>query len=188
MISQDRPVMPAHVVEQFDGSSRSAQRILVAVQLVLAAGLGAVGAVAPDGDVSASVQLWVSIALAAVFVAASWMFSRMRLELEIDDRGFTARVRPFRRLRVDAQSVVHAELVDVQPFSEFGGWWERGLRSNRLLGGTGRTALLVTYLLDTGTREPKTCRLTLLSAYAQLLFDVLHLGDRAAGTNTDLRQ
>ncbi len=180
--------MPAHIVEQFDGSSRTAQRILVAVLLVLAAGLGVLGSVAPDDDVSASVQLWVSISLAAVFVAASWMFSRMRLELEIDDRGFSARVRPFRSVRVDADSVEHAELVDVQPFSEFGGWWDRGLRSNRLLGGSGQTALRITYVQRAGAREPRTCRLTLLSAHAQLLFDVLQLGDRAAGSNTILRQ
>lgn len=171
------PEQPISIVEQFDGSSRRAQRILVSVLLVLAAGLGALGALAPDDDVSASVQWWVSISLAAVFAAASWMFSRMRLELQIDDRGFTARVRPFRRLRVDAPSVVHAELVDVQPFSEFGGWWDRGLRSKRLLGGTGRTALRVTYLLDNGAREPRTCQLTLLSTHAQYLLQALQSGE-----------
>jgi len=180
--------MPAHIVERFDGSSRSAKRILVAVLLVLAVGLGAVGAVAPDDDVSASVQLWVSISLAALFVAASWTFGRMQLELEIDDRGFTARVRPFRSVRVDADSVEQAELVDVQPFSEFGGWWDRGLRSNRLLGGTGQTALRITYVQRAGAREPRTCRLTLLSAHAQRLFEVLQLGGSAASSNTNLRQ
>lgn len=170
---ENKPEPPICAVERFDGSSRNAQRILVAVLLFLAAGLGVLGALAPDGDVSAAVQLWVSVSLAAACAAAAWMFSRMRLELQIDGRGFTARVRPFRRLRVDAQTVVGAELVKVQPFSEFGGWWDRGLRGNRLLGGTGRTALQVTYLDDRGGREPRECRLTLLSTHAEQLLDML---------------
>lgn len=171
--------MPALIVERFDGSSRIAQRIFVAILLILAVGLGTLGALAPDDDVSAALQLWISISLAAVFAAASWMFGRMRLELQVDDRGFTARVRPFRSLRVDAHSVVHAELVEVQPFSKFGGWWDKGLRSNRLLGGTGSTALRVTYLHRNGAREPRTCRLTLLSTHAGHLFDVLQRGESA---------
>ena len=100
-------------MEQFDGSSRLAQRILVAVLLILAAGLAAVGALAPDEDVSAAVQWWISLSLAALFKAASWMFGRMRLELAIDEHGFAARVRPFRSMWVDADSVEHVELVQL---------------------------------------------------------------------------
>ena len=164
------------VVEHFDGSSRTAQRAMVAGLLVLGVGIGALAWLVPDDDVPAAVQPWIAIPLVAAFAAASWMFSRMRLELQVDDCGFTARVRPFRRVRVDAQSVLHAELVEVQPFWEFGGWWDRGLRRNRLLGGTGHTALRVTYLMDRGEREPTTCRLTLLSTHAGRLHDVLQRG------------
>ena len=123
------------IVELFDDGSRRAQRIFAATLLILGVGLGALTVFVPDDDLSGAGRLWVSILLVAGFVAASWMFGRMRLELQIDNRGFTARVRPFRRVRVDAQAVVHAELVEVQPFSEFGGWRDKGLRSNRLLGG-----------------------------------------------------
>ena len=176
MTSQNRPAMPALIVERFDGGSRRAQRIFAATLLILGIGLGALAVFVPDDDLSGAGRLWVSIPLVAGFVAASWMFSRMRLELQIDDRGFTARVRPFRRVRVDARAVVHAELVEVQPFSEFGGWWDKGLRSNRLLGGTGQTALRVTYLEQTAAREPKTCRLTLLSTHAERLFALVGPG------------
>ena len=164
------------VVEHFDGSSRTAQRAMVAGLLILGVGIGALAWLVPDDDVPAAVQPWIAIPLVAVFAAASWMFSRMRLELQVDNCGFTARVRPFRRVRVDAQSVVQAELVEVQPFWEFGGWWDRGLRRNRLLGGSGHTALRVTYSMDKGEREPTTCRLTLLSTHAGRLLDVLQRG------------
>lgn len=164
---------PDPVVEHFDGSSRTAQRALVAGLLILGVGVGVLAWLVPDDDVPAAVQPWIAISLVAVFAAASWRFSRMRLELQVDDRGFTVRVRPFRRVRVDAQSVVKAELVEVQPFWEFGGWWDRGLRRNRLLGGTGHTALRVTYLKGRGEREPTTCRLTLLSTHAGHLLDIL---------------
>jgi hypothetical protein len=160
-------------VESFDGTNRRAQRIIVAVLLVLAIGLGTLVSVVPDEDSAGAARLWVGISLAAVLVAGSRVFSRMRLELHIDEAGFTVRVWPFRRVRVDAQAVVDAELVEVRPFWEFGGWWHKGLRSNRFLGGTGSTALRVTYLHQAGAREPKTCRLTLLTSHAEHLLDVL---------------
>lgn len=165
--------MPSELVEQFDGKSRRAQQVFVVALLVLAAGLGTLVTVVPDEDLTGTARLWVTVPLVVSFVCASWMFSRMRLELQIDDGGFTARVRPFRGQRVDARAVVSAEIVEVEPFWEFGGWWHKGLRSNRLLGGTGSTALRVTYLHHAGTREPKTCRLTLLTANAEQLLDVL---------------
>ena len=55
-------------------------------------------------------------------------------------------------------------------------WWDKGPRSNRLLGGTGQSALRVTYLEQTAAREPKTCRLTLLSTHAERLFAVVGPG------------
>ena len=161
------------LIERFDGPSRRAQRIFVAALLIMGVGLGVLIAAVPDDDLSGTVRLWLSISLAAPFVAAAWTFSRMRLELHVDDDGVTARVRPFRRVRLDARSVVRAELVEVEPFWEFGGWWDKGLRSNRLLGGTGSTALRVTYLFDTGAREPKTCRLTLLTTHHERLLGTL---------------
>lgn len=165
--------MTQKFIERFDGPSRRAQRIFVAASLIMGVGLGVLIAAVPDDDLAGTVRLWLSISLMAPFAAASWMFSRMRLELHVDERGFTARVRPFRRVRVDARTVVSAELVELEPFWEFGGWWDKGLRSNRLLGGTGSTALRVTYLLDTGAREPRTCRLTLLTAHHERLLDTL---------------
>ena len=176
MTSRERPAMPALIVERFDGGSRRAQRIFVAALLNMGVGLGVLAVFVPVDDLSGAGLLWVSILLVAGFVAASWMFGRMRLELQIEDCGFAARVRPFRRVRVDAQAVVHAELVEVQPVSEFGGWWDKGPRSNRLLGGTGQTALRVTYLEHTAAREPKICRLTLLSTHAERLFAVVGPG------------
>ena len=146
---------------------------MVASLLVLAAGMGVFIGLVPDEDFSGATRLWVAILLALSFAAAAWMFSLMRLELQIDERGFTARVRPFRRVRVDAEAVVSAELVEVQPFWEFGGWWDKGTRSDRLLGGTGSAAVRVIYRHQTGAREPKTCRLTLLTAHAERLLDVL---------------
>ena len=131
---------------------------MVASLLVLAAGMGVFIGLVPDEDLSGAARLWLAILVALPFAAGAWAFSLMRLELQIDESGFTARVRPFRRVRVDAESVVSAELVEVQPFSEFGGWWDKAPRSNRLLGGTGRTALRVTYLRPTSGRDPKTCR------------------------------
>ncbi|WP_419920969.1 hypothetical protein [Candidatus Poriferisodalis sp.] len=176
MTSQNRPAVPALIVERFDGGSGRAQRIFAAALLIMGVGLGTIAVSVPDDDLSGAGRLWVSILLVAGFVAVSWMFGRMRLELQIDDRGFTARVRPFRRVRVDAQAVVHAELVEVQPVSEFDGWWDKGRRGNRLLGGTGQTALRVTYLEQTAAREPKTCRLTLLSTHAERLFALVGSG------------
>lgn len=161
--------MAKQLVERFDGTSRRAQWIFVAALVVMGVGLAVLIMAVPDHDFSGTVRLWVSISLAALFTAASWMFSRMRLELHVDDDGFTARVRPFRRVRVDARSVVSAELVELQPFWEFGGWWDKGPRSNRLLGGTGSTALRVTYLLNAGARKPRTCCLTLLTAHHERL-------------------
>ena len=163
-------------MERFDGTSRRAQRIAVAALLVLAVGLGTFVTVVPDDDLTGAARLWVVIPLVTALAAGSWVFSRMRLGLQIDDGGFTARVRPFRSMRVDARAVVSAELAEVQPFSEFGGWWHKGLRRNRLLGGTGSTALRVTYLHHAGAREPKTCRLTILTAHAEHLLDVLQRG------------
>ena len=168
--------MPEVVIERFDGGSRRAQRIMVASLLVLAAGMGVSVGLVPDEDLSGAARLWVAILVALPFAAAAWVFSLMRLELEIDESGFTARVRPFRRVRVDAQSVLSAELVEVQPFSEFGGWWDKGPRSNRLLGGTGRTALRVAYQRPTPGRDPKTCRLHLLTTHADSLLTALQRG------------
>lgn len=170
--------MPSELVERFDGKSRRAQQIFVMALLVMAVGQGALIAAVPDDDLTGNARLWVAIPLVTAFAAASLVFSRMRLELQIDDCGFTARVRPFRGERVDCRVVVSAEIVEVEPFWEFGGWWHKGLRSNRLLGGTGSTALRVTYLHHAGTREPKTCRLTLLTAHAEHLLDVLQRGPR----------
>ncbi|WP_419854415.1 hypothetical protein [Candidatus Poriferisodalis sp.] len=168
--------MASELVERFDGKSRRAQQIFVAALLVMAAGLGTLVTAVPDDDLTGTARLWVTVPLVMPFAAASWMFSRMRLELQIDDGGFTARVRPFRGQRVDARTVVSAEIVEVEPFWEFGGWWHKGLRSNRLLGGTGSTALRVTYVHQVGAREPKTCRLTLLTAHAGHLLDALQRG------------
>lgn len=165
--------MTHQLVERFDGTSRRAQRIFVVALLVMGGGLGLLIAAVPDDDVSGTVNMWLSISLAAPFAAASWMFSRMRLELQIDDDGFAARVRPFRRVRVDARSVVNAEIVEVAPFGEFGGWWDKGTRSNRLLGGAGCTALRVSYRLDTGAPEPRTCRLTILTTHHERLLAAL---------------
>ncbi len=176
MVSRGEAVMPSELVERFDGKSRRAQQIFVVALLVMAAGLGTLVTAVPDDDLTGTARLWVTVPLVMSFVCASWMFSRMRLELQIDDGGFTARVRPFRSLRVDARTVVSAEIVEVEPFWEFGGWWHKGLRNNRLLGGTGSTALRVTYLHHAGTREPKTCRLTLLTSHAELLLDALQQG------------
>lgn len=166
----------AVVCERFDGGSRRAQRIMVASLLVMAVGLGTLVTAVPDDDLSGAARLWVTIPLVAVFAAASWMFSLMRLELRVDEHGFTARVRPFRRVRVDAEAVVDAELVEVQPFWEFGGWWDKGTRSNRLLGGTGSTALRVTYLRPTNGRDPQTCRLHLLTTHADRVLAALQRG------------
>ena len=165
-------------MERFDGTSRRAQRIAVAALLILAVGLGTLVTVVPDEDLTGTARLWVTIPLVVLLTSGSWVFSRMRSELQIDDAGFTARVRPFRRMRVDARAVVDAEIVEIQPFWEFGGWWHKGLRRNRLLGGTGSTALRLTYLHHAGAREPKTCRLTLLTAHAEHLLDVLQPGLR----------
>lgn len=165
--------MTQKLIERFDGPSGRAKRIFVAASLIMGVGLGVLIAAVPDDDLAGTVRLWLSISLMAPFAAASWMFSRMRLELHVDEHGFTARVRPFRRVRVDARTVVSAELVELEPFWEFGGWWDKGLRSNRLLGGTGSTALRVTYRLDTSAREPRTRCLTLLTAHHEHLFDTL---------------
>ena len=173
MTVRSEPAVPSEIVERFDGTSRRAQRVVVVALLVLAIGLGTFVTVVPDEDLTGAARLWVSVPLVVSFVCGSWMFSRMRFELRIDDDGFTACVRPFRGQRVDARAVVSAEIVEVEPFWEFGGWWHKGLRSNRLLGGNGSTALRVTYLHHAGTREPKTCRLTLLTAHAGRLLDIL---------------
>ena len=63
-------------------------------------------------------------------------------------------------MRVDALSVLSAELVEVQPFSEFGGCWDKRSGADPLLAGTGRTALRVSYRRPTTGRDPKTCRPT----------------------------
>ena len=166
----------AVICERFDGGSRRAQRVTVASLLVLAAGLGVFVGLVPDEDFSGAARLWFAILLALPFAAGAWVFSLMRLELKIDEHGFTARVRPFRRVRVDAQSVVSTELVDVQPFSEFGGWWDKRSGSDRLLGGTGTTALRVTYVRPTSGRDPKTCRLHLLTTHTDRLLAALQRG------------
>ncbi len=176
MTVRSEPAAPSEIVERFDGTSRRAQRVVVAALLVLAIGLGALVTGVPDEDLTGAARLWVSAPLVMALAAGSWVFSRMRFELQIDDDGFTARVRPFRGVRVDARAVVSAELAEVQPFSEFGGWWHKGLRSNRLLGGTGSIALRVAYLHQSGRRAPKTCRLTLLTAHAEHLLEVLQRG------------
>ena len=66
--------------------------------------------------------------------------------------------------------------VATRNVADFAGWWDKGLRSNRLLGGTGQTALRVTYLQQTAEREPNTCRLTLLSTHAERMFAVVGPG------------
>ena len=86
---------------------------MVASLLVLAVGMGVFVGFVPDEDLSGAARLWVAILVALPFAAAAWMFSLMCLELEIDEHGFTARVRPFRRVRVDAESVVSTDLVEM---------------------------------------------------------------------------
>lgn len=165
--------MPEVVIERFDGGSRRAQRIMVASLLVLAAGMAVLVGLVPDEDLSGAARLWLTILVALPFAAGAWAFSLMRLELQIDESGFTARVRPFRRVRVDAESVLSTELVEVQPFSEFGGWWDKRSGADRLLGGTGHTALRVTYVRQSTGRHPQACRLHLLTTHTDRLLAVL---------------
>ena len=173
--------MPEVVIERFDGGSRRAQRIMVASLLVLAAGTGVSVGLVPDEDISGAARLWLAILVALPFAAGVWTFGLMRLELQIDESGFTARVRPFRRVRVDAESVVSTDLVEVQPFSEFGGWWDKRSGADRLLGGTGHTALRVTHLRQTSGPDPQTRRLYLLTTHTDRLLAALQSGDSEPG-------
>lgn len=170
------------IIEHFDGTTRRAQLVLSATFALMAAGILVLALLVPDGT-SAAVRLWVSVPLSLFLGLVGWVFARMRLELRIFPGGFAARVRPSRLVRIESGDVVLAELVEVSPFWEYGGWIDRRKPGDRLLGGCGRTALRTTYLVrdskQDGSGGPKTRRLTLLTGESERL--LLHVHPAGTG-------
>lgn len=172
------------VVEEFDGASRRAQVAITATFALLAVGLFSLIQFVLD-DLSAAVRLWISVPLSLPLGLAAWVVARMRLELRTFPDGLAARVRPTRWVRVNSSDVVVAEMVEISPFWEFGGWMDKRNFGDRLLGGRGSVALRMTYRLPDssqgGQHELKTHRLTLLTEEAQRLLAHLRSSGYVSG-------
>ncbi len=168
------------IIEHFDGTTRRAQVVLSSTFALMAVGLLVLALLVPS-DQSATVRLWVSVPMSLLLAVVGWVFARMRFELRTFPGGFAARVRPSRWVRIESSEVVLAELVEVSPFWEYGGWIDKRNFGDRLLGGCGRTALRTTYVVRNGKQDgsdkPKTRRLTLLTGEAERLLAHVHPAD-----------
>ena len=81
------------------------------------------------------------------------------LEIRIGENSVAARAWPLPSTVVCIDQVVTSEVVQINPYRDYGGWGFRGPAQDRLIGGGGTTALRITY-----THEPgETRKLTFLT-------------------------
>lgn len=80
----------------------------------------------------------------------------LHLELRIDKMDVAARAWPSPWTRIPIDQVLASEVVEINPFKDYGGWGIKGTERDRLIGGGGTTALRITYTHTSGGERKLT--------------------------------
>ena len=96
------------------------------------------------------------MALPVLAFVVSYGLCRLRLELRISEKRVAARAWPSPWTVVSIDQVLGSEVVQINPFREYGGWGIKGTVQDRLIGGRGTRALRVTYTHASGEERKLT--------------------------------
>lgn len=103
-----------------------------------------------------------SLGTALLFVTAYGLL-RQYLELRVNGTHIRARAWPFPWTKIGVEQVINSEIVEIDPFRDYGGWGMKGIAQDRLIGGGDTTALRITYTHESG----ETRKLTFLTDRAE---------------------
>ena len=104
-----------------------------------------------------SVLEMVGVALGSAFAfVMSFGLFRFHLELRISENRVAARAWPFPWTEVPIDQVLTSEVVQINPWRDYGGWGLKGSAQDRLIGGGGTTALRITYTHESGEKRKLT--------------------------------
>ncbi len=134
-------------------------RTMFIVMAVLIAGLGVIGGYGVTDLYSSGESVYKVVVAALVTVLAfvvSFVLLRLHLELRIDRKRVAARAWPFPWTVVPIDQVLASEVVQIDPLWDYGGWGLKGIAQDRLIGGTGTTAVRITYTHESGEQRKLT--------------------------------
>ncbi|MXW61109.1 MAG: hypothetical protein F4003_04910 [Acidimicrobiaceae bacterium] len=100
---------------------------------------------------------------AALLLVIAYGLLRQYLELRVSGTHIRARAWPFPWTRIAIEQVINSEIVEIDPFKDYGGWGMKGTAQDRQIGGSGTKALRITYTHESG----ETRKLTFLTDRAE---------------------
>lgn len=93
----------------------------------------------------------IALALTTVLTfVGSLVLWHLHLELQISEKQIAVRAWPSPWTKISIDQVLTSEVVEIDPFKDYGGWGIKGSEQDRLIGGRGTTALRITYTHESG--------------------------------------
>lgn len=128
---------------------------LLSAAIIAAMGLGFGVAEFVDSSRSGWERLGAGFGMTLGVVVAYGLW-RLHLILRIDERRIAARAWPFPWTKIPIDHILATEVVEIDPFKDYGGWGLKGTKRDRLIGGGGTTALRITYTDELGEERKLT--------------------------------